>query len=189
MKQQGKKSTCLMTSYRDVLTICFIFKLLHNMLAVSPESVGLMLSKNVTRSAGVKLDVLRPYCLLFKSSFLYRAVSLWNSLPNCVLHARNLPQFKTRVMSHWYAEGTWQASATPSSFFCVFVNCLSKCCLMLDRNKVIYYNILYSILICVLVRAKQAIVATPLPFHALFLQVGYVHNNVGYVQMSCLNKF
>ena len=53
---------------RDLLTACLIHKILHNYLDITPQSVGLHLSCNNTRSGGIKLHVPRPFCLAFKCS-------------------------------------------------------------------------------------------------------------------------
>ena len=92
---------------RDLLLVCFVFKLLHNMLNITPENVGLKLCINHTRSAGVKLYVHRPNCSVFKSSFMHRATILWNSLPYSVLYARNIIHFKRIVQCHWSQDGAW----------------------------------------------------------------------------------
>ena len=34
-----------------------------------------------TRASGLKLVVPRPFCTLFHYSFIFKAVTLWNSLP------------------------------------------------------------------------------------------------------------
>ena len=90
---------------RDFLTVCLVYKILHNYFNVPPESVGLTLSYNNTRSRGIKLHVPRPLCSVFKSSFMYRATTLWNSLPYNVLQSNNIANFKSAVLHHWRAEG------------------------------------------------------------------------------------
>ena len=61
---------------RDALAVCFIQKILQKMLSITPESVGILLCRNNTRSEGVKLFVPRPNFSLFKTSFMYRATCL-----------------------------------------------------------------------------------------------------------------
>ena len=61
---------------REFLTVRLVNKILHNYINVSPDSVGLNLSVNNTRSRGVKLHVPRPLFTLYKSSFMYRAAIL-----------------------------------------------------------------------------------------------------------------
>ena len=92
---------------RNLLVVCFVHKLLHGMFSVSPASVGLNLCHNNTRSANIKLTVPRPNFTLFKSSFMYRAVVLYNSLPYDILLTRNSSLFKNRVANHWREEGAW----------------------------------------------------------------------------------
>ena len=79
---------------RDNLTLCFVYKVLHKMLNVNAEDVGLQLSCANTRSVGIKLFVHRPLCSLFKTSFIYRSTALWNALPFNILNARNIIHFK-----------------------------------------------------------------------------------------------
>jgi hypothetical protein len=90
---------------RELLTVCLIYKVLHNMLVITPECIGLTLCRTSTRTAGIKLVLPRPYCSLFKTSFMYRAANLWNSLPYYVLDARNLYMFKELVMTFWVRKG------------------------------------------------------------------------------------
>jgi len=92
---------------RDFLTVCLVYKVLHNMLDITPECIGLTLCRTNTRTSGIKLVLPRPHCSLFKTSFMYRAANLWNALPYNVLNARNLNMFKQLVMSFWYSEGAW----------------------------------------------------------------------------------
>ncbi len=92
---------------RDLLLLCFMYRVLHGGLAVSHNMFGLSVCNNNTRSAGIKLSVPRPYCSVFKTSFMYRGTHLWNSLPNNVLLSPNLSTFKERVLLHWCTEGAW----------------------------------------------------------------------------------
>ena len=52
--------------HKDLVTACLIYKILHNHVDITPQSVGLHLSCNNTRSGGIKLHVPRPFCSAFK---------------------------------------------------------------------------------------------------------------------------
>ena len=89
---------------RDLLTACLIYKILHNHIDITPQSVGLYLSCNNTRSGGIELHVPRSFCSAFKCSFMFRAASLWNS---AALQAPSLLSFKMQLLRYWGLEGAW----------------------------------------------------------------------------------
>ena len=91
---------------RDVLTVCFIYETLHNMLAIIPESIDLSLGHNNIRSEGVKLFVSRP-SLGQVVHFLRRRLYTEQHVYGTALHTRNLYIFEELIMSHWCSEKVW----------------------------------------------------------------------------------
>ena len=124
---------------RDLLTACLIYKILHNHVDITPQSVGLHLSCNNTRSGGIKLHVPRPFCSAFKCSFMFRVASLWNSIPYAVLQAPSLLSFKMQLLRYWRLEGGLVGlSYSPVRFpFNILYAFSFYCCLF--GNKEIYY--------------------------------------------------
>ena len=61
---------------------------------------GLQLSTSRTRASGLKLVVPRPFCTLFHNSFIFRAVTLWNSLPYSIINCQSFFAFRTALYKH-----------------------------------------------------------------------------------------
>ena len=63
-----------------------IHNLIYNLIDMPLIEAGLQLSTNRTRASGLKLVVPKPFCTLFHDSFIFRAVTLWNSLPDSIIN-------------------------------------------------------------------------------------------------------
>ena len=61
---------------------------------------GLQLSTSHTRASGLKLVVPRPFCTLFHNSFIFRAVTLWNSLPYSIINCQSFFAFRIALYKH-----------------------------------------------------------------------------------------
>jgi len=90
---------------RTFLTACLTYKLIHRLMCTSLEEVGLHLSTNRTRAGGVKLVVPRPNCTLFHNSFVFQAVSIWNSLPSSLISIAPFNSFRVALYSHLCLSG------------------------------------------------------------------------------------
>ncbi len=90
---------------RNFLLGCLIFKLVHNLVSIPLQEVGLHLSTNRTRAGGYKLFVPRPFCSNFHNSFIFQATALWNSLPcNLICNNMSFNVFRTALYNHLCGE-------------------------------------------------------------------------------------
>jgi hypothetical protein len=78
--------------------LVLVYKILHNLVDVTPESVGLYLSNSSrTRSAGVKLQHLLPRSSAIAAKFMFRVPPIWNSLPSDIIASKSLSIFKSKL--------------------------------------------------------------------------------------------
>ena len=77
-----------------------VFKILRNQLD-QETSITLPLDNNITRGHDLKLYKRRVNLDIRKYSFPIRIVNMWNDLPNSVVAALTLNQFKNRLDKHW----------------------------------------------------------------------------------------
>ena len=75
----------------------FIFRCIHHLHDVTLENVGLLLSNNNNRSGKLRLNQPIPRNLTAKAMFKYRAISLWNALPDTVTCAKTITNFKSSL--------------------------------------------------------------------------------------------
>ena len=90
----------LLSRRRSFLLRCLIYKLIHNLIDMPLIEAGLQLSTSRTCASGLKLVVPRPFCTLFHDSFIFRAVTLWNSLPDSIINCQSFFAFRTALYKH-----------------------------------------------------------------------------------------
>ena len=90
----------LLSCRRSFLLGCLIYKLIHNLIDMPLIEAGLQLSTSRTRASGLKLVVPRPFCTSFHNSFIFRAVTLWNSLPYSIINCQSFFAFRTALYKH-----------------------------------------------------------------------------------------
>ena len=90
----------LLSCRRSFLLGCLIYKLIHNLIDMPLIEAGLQLSTSRTRASGLKLVVPRPFCTSFHNSFIFRAVTLWNSLPYSIINFQSFFAFRTALYKH-----------------------------------------------------------------------------------------
>lgn len=82
---------------RNAADMIFIFRCIHHLHDVTLENVGLSLSNNNNRSGKLRLNQPIPRNLTAKAMFKYRAISLWNALPDTVTCAKTITNFKSSL--------------------------------------------------------------------------------------------
>lgn len=78
--------------------LIWVYKILHGLMDISPESVGLQLTCGTrTRSDGTKLCHLLPHTSTIASRFMFRVPLIWNSLPVNITGSKTLASFKLQL--------------------------------------------------------------------------------------------
>ena len=90
----------LLSCGRSFLLGWRIYKLIYNLIDMPLIEAGLQLSTSCTRASGLKLVVPRPFCTLFHDSFIFRAVTLWNLLPDSIINCQSFFAFRTALYKH-----------------------------------------------------------------------------------------
>ena len=80
----------------DMITV---FKLLHGLIGISPNDVGLTLCTNNTRAGGLRLQQQHIRTYATANLFMFRAAREWNCLPLNVVSSATLTVFKNRQHS------------------------------------------------------------------------------------------
>ena len=84
-------------SRRSNADLTFTYKLLHNLVDITPAAVGVELNCGITRSAGIDLVVRRAKTERIRKCFNYKIATLWNKLPAQTKMSSSLSQFKSRL--------------------------------------------------------------------------------------------
>ena len=79
------------------------YKIVHNLIGVFLNDVGLGLSRNKTRSVGRKIEHKVHHSNIISSKYMLRHPPLWNSLPDGLITAKQLPTFK-KQMQFWFKD-------------------------------------------------------------------------------------
>ncbi len=83
---------------RKDIRLLYMFKILNNEIALTPEQLHLDRSDQRTRARhNRKLRVKRARTEELKNSFVYRTVPQWNQLPASIAEASSIDQFKSRL--------------------------------------------------------------------------------------------
>ena len=82
----------------DLITI---YKLLNHKIAIDP-SYFFTLNDSKTRGHDLKLYKTYTRLQIRQRYFSNRVITPWNNLPNYVITANNINQFKNRLDNHWY---------------------------------------------------------------------------------------
>ena len=80
----------------DMITV---FKVLHGLIGISPNDVGLTLCTNNTRAGGLRLQQQHIRTYATANLFMFRAAREWNCLPLNVVSSATLTVFKNRLHS------------------------------------------------------------------------------------------
>ena len=91
----GVPSQCMKRKNADM---AFTYKLLHNLVDINSESLGIRLCDGNTRGRGVNLDLRRASTELIKNTFCYRVQRQWNKLPHLAKYAPFLATFKPKIV-------------------------------------------------------------------------------------------
>ena len=78
-----------------------VYQLLHGGMALTPEEFLTRNESDRTRGHRWKLDKPRARKLVRRNAFSTRIVNDWNSLPDSVVSATSVNQFKARLDNHW----------------------------------------------------------------------------------------
>ena len=90
----GVPSLCMRRKNAD---IAFTYKLLHNLVDINSEPLGIRLCDGSTRSIGVNLALRRASTKLMRNTFYYIVQRLWNKLPHLAKYAPSLATFKSKI--------------------------------------------------------------------------------------------
>ena len=74
---------------------------MHDLLAITRESVGLRLSQAPTRAEGLRLLHFKTKPHLLSQCFQSRIPPLWNSLPDAVVSCRIVGKVKLALMKYF----------------------------------------------------------------------------------------
>ena len=85
---------------RVYLDLIFIYKCLHQLTAISVNSLGLSVISSTTRGNGIRLNYFIPKTLLLSTSFRCRAAQAWNTLPTTIVTLPTLSKFKVALKRH-----------------------------------------------------------------------------------------
>ena len=78
--------------------MAFTYKLLHNLLDINSESLGIRLCDGNTRGSGVNLALCRASTELRRNTFCYRVQRQWNKLLHLAKYAPSSATFKSNIV-------------------------------------------------------------------------------------------
>ena len=78
-----------------------VYQLLHGGMALTPEEFLTRNESDRTRGHRWKLDKPQARKLVRRNTFSTRIVNDWNALPDSVVSATSVNQFKARLDKHW----------------------------------------------------------------------------------------
>ena len=86
---------------RRQLRLLFMYKIVHGVVALSPESLDLTLSSQPSRQNKNKFKLFRPraHTTELQNSFLHKTIQEWNELPDSIAQADTVSSFKCRLSS------------------------------------------------------------------------------------------
>ncbi|KAK3085493.1 hypothetical protein FSP39_004174 [Pinctada imbricata] len=86
---------------RNISRVTMFYKLTHNLVAINPTIYLTQNTFSRTRSTNSQqYQIFSTRTDYYKYSFFPFTVVLWNSLPNSIIHAPSLDQFKSLVQNH-----------------------------------------------------------------------------------------
>ena len=78
--------------------MAFTYKLLHNLVDINSESLGIRFCDGNMHGNGVNLALRRASTELIRKTFCYRVQRQWNKLPHLAKHAPSLATFKLKIV-------------------------------------------------------------------------------------------
>ena len=75
------------------------YKIVHNLISIVLNEVGLSLSKNKTRSARRKFEHKVHHSNIIASKYMHKLTPFWKSLPDGLITANKLSAFKKQIRS------------------------------------------------------------------------------------------
>ena len=91
-------------SRRNLADLAMVYKLLHDQLGITADSVGIILSQAPTRGKDINIQVHKALNNIVAKTFAYRASTTWNSLPPATKLSRSLPVFKQCLTKQLYID-------------------------------------------------------------------------------------
>jgi len=86
---------------RRISRLTFLYKVLHELVAVSPDHLDLILADRPVRGTVTKqrLKILRSSTTQFQKSFVPRTITQWNTLPDSITSAASVSAFRSQPSS------------------------------------------------------------------------------------------
>ena len=78
--------------------MAFTYKLLHNLLDIDSESLGIRLCDGSTCGNGINLVLRRASTELIRNTFCYSVQRQWNKLPLLIKYAPSFSTFKSKIV-------------------------------------------------------------------------------------------
>ena len=86
---------------RNISRVTMLYKITHNLVAINPTTY--LTQNTLSRTRSTNSQQYQTFCTrtdYYKYSYFPFTVVLWNSLPNSIVNAPSLSQFKTLVQNH-----------------------------------------------------------------------------------------